>query len=115
MNNSTFSTTACYSVLSMYAGESSSMLSSALLKMVIALIDYKKYAELDPKTMSQDFYNYYGFSLPYHPMQSIIQLGIKEQYFEYNLLLKKVFPISGRIDSGDYMELISQKMPNICN
>ena len=59
MNNSTFSTTACYSVLSMYAGESSSMLSSALLKMVIALIDYKKYAELDPKTMSQDFYNYY--------------------------------------------------------
>ena len=109
MNNSTFSTTACYSLLSMYAGESSSMLSSALLKMVIALIDYKKYSELDPKTMSQDFYNYYGFSLPYHPMQSIIQLGIKEQYFEYNLLLKKVFPIPGRIDSGDYMELISRK------
>lgn len=85
----------------------------AFLELVIALVDERKYTELDPQTMSVDFQKKYNFPLPYHPMQTVIQLGIDEKYFEYNSSLRKVYPIWSAINSEKFVNLLHQKMMNI--
>lgn len=101
-----FAINSCYAVLSAY---SSNTPLRAFLELVIALVDEKKYTELDPQTMSVDFQKKYDFSLPYHPMQTVIRLGIDEKYFEYNSSLKKVYPIWSAINSEEFMKLLHQK------
>lgn len=60
-----FSINSCYAVLSACAEEDPL---HVYLKLVIVLIDEKKYVKLDPQIMSDDFEKKFGFSLPYHPM-----------------------------------------------
>ncbi len=104
MNN--FSINSCYAVLSAFPQAAPV---DAMLKMVVALVDEKKYCELDPQIMSKDFYVKFGFDLPYHPMQTFIQMGIDKAYFEYNSLLKRARPIWSAIDSGEFMKTLEQK------
>lgn len=106
MNNTSFSTTSCYAVLSSCTNKDPL---HAFLELVNALIDEKKYTNLDPQIMSGDFEKKFGISLPYHPMQAIIRLGIDEKYFEYNSSLKVVHPIWSAIDSGEFMKTLTQK------
>ena len=52
---SDFSTQSCYAALSTYTSTGESPL-YALLKMVVTLVDEKKYKKLDPQNMVADFY-----------------------------------------------------------
>lgn len=105
---SNFSTQACYAVLSTYTSDGESPL-QALLKMVVTLVDERKYAKIDPQDMVADFYKKYHFRLPYHPMQIVINLGIDEGYFEYNSSLGVVHPIWGAISSDEFMKIFNQR------
>ena len=105
---SIFSVQACYAVLSTYTSTGKSPL-HALLKMVVTLVDEKKYTKLDPQNMVTDFYKKYHFRLPYHPMQTVINLGIDEGYFEYNSSLGEVHPIWEAISSDEFMKIFDQK------
>ena len=105
---SNFSTQSCYAALSTYTSAGESPL-YALLKMVIALIDEKKYKKLDPQDMVADFYKKFHFRLPYHPMQTVINLGIDKGYFEYNSLLGEIHPIWEAINSDEFMRIFDQK------
>lgn len=98
MNN--FSVTSCYAVLSVLNKDS---LLKALLEMVIALVDDKKYDKLDPQTLSNDFNQLFHFLIPYHPMQVLIKLGIESNYFVYNKAIGMAQPIWENIDSGEFM------------
>lgn len=101
-----FSVNSCYAVLSVCSNNAPL---HAFLELVIALVDEKKYSELDPQTMSDDFLKKFKFPLPYHPMQAVIRLGIEEKYFEYNSSLRKPRPIWSAIDSGEFMKLVKEK------
>lgn len=101
-----FSVNSCYSVLSACSEKA---LPDAILEMVVALVDEKKYNKLDPQTMSRDFKIKFKFPLPYHPMQTIIQLGIDKGLFEYIPSLEGARPIWTAIDSGEFMSLLNQK------
>lgn len=103
---SNFSVNSCYAVLSAYPDDAPLQ---AFLRLVVALVDEKKYALLDPQIMSTDFSKRFGFPLPYHPMQEVIQLGIKKKYFEYNSSLKETRPIWDAVDSGEFMKIYTEK------
>jgi len=81
----------------------------AFLRLVVALVDEKKYTILDPQVMSTDFFKRFGFPLPYHPMLEVIQLGIDKKYFEYNSLLKETHPVWDAIDNGEFMKVYTEK------
>ena len=105
---SDFSTQSCYAALSTYTSTGESPL-YALLKMVVTLVDEKKYKKLDPQNMVADFYKKFHFRLPYHPMQTVINLGIDEGYFEYNSLLGETHPNWEAINSDEFMKIFDQK------
>lgn len=106
MSNQSFSTNACYAVLSTCSEEG---VLHAFLKLVIALVVEKGYVKLDPQSMVRDFETKYGFSLPYHPMQTVIQLGIDEEYFVYNTALKAVYTTKKAAENGAFMEMLAQQ------
>lgn len=106
MSTNTFSVNSCYAVLSSCA-EGDPL--HALLKLVMVLVDEKQYSTLDPQIMVEDFEKKYGFPLPYHPMQAVIQLGIEEKVFAYNSSLKIVYPILSAISSEEFMKIKDEK------
>jgi len=96
----------CYAALSACAdGEPK----KAFLRMVVELVFEKKYREIKAQSLVRDFQKRFEFELPYHPMQTIIDLGIKTGFFEYNSSLKKVFPVMERISSEDFAMVAEQK------
>lgn len=101
-----FSSYACYAALSACSEESPMY---AFLQMVLVLVHEKKYPELDAQTLSNDFLNRFGFKIPYHPMQNLIDLGIRKQFFQYHPTLKKVLPRWDRIDCKNFMDMVRQK------
>lgn len=78
---SNFSTQACYAVLSTYTSDGESPL-QALLKMVVTLVDERKYAKIDPQDMVADFYKKYHFmqGISLLDFQKIIDRTLKMQY-----------------------------------
>lgn len=103
---STFSTTACYATLSSC---SKSDVFQAYSRMLIALVQTNRYSECDSEELSRDFESYYGFSLPYHPMQTIINECIKSEHFTYNSSTHQCFPNYAAIDKEDFMDIVKRK------
>lgn len=103
---STFSTTSCYAALSSC---SKSDVFQAYSRMLIALVQINRYTECDSEKLSQDFESYYGFALPYHPMQTIINECIKSGHFTYNSSTYQCFPNYAVIDQEDFMDIVKRK------
>lgn len=70
---SSFSTIACYAALSSCSRED---ILHAYARMIAALIQRNRYKTCDTDTLCKDFKAYYGFSVPYHPMQTILSTCI---------------------------------------
>ena len=71
---SSFSTIACYAALSSCSRED---ILHAYARMIAALIQRNRYKTCDTDTLCKDFKAYYGFSVPYQPMQTILFTCIK--------------------------------------
>lgn len=102
----TFSTTSCYAALSSC---SKSDVFQAYSRMLIALVQINRYTKCDSEELSRDFESYYGFALPYHPMQTIINECIKSGYFTYNSSTYQCFPNYDAIDQEDFMDIVKRK------
>lgn len=102
----TFSTTSCYAALSSC---SKSDVFQAYSRMLIALVQINRYTECDSEELSRDFESYYGFALPYHPMQTIINGCIKSGHFTYNSSTYQCFPNYAAIDKEDFMDIVKRK------
>lgn len=103
---STFSTTSCYAALSSC---SKSDVFRAYSRMLIALVQNNRYTECNPEELCRDFETYYGFALPYHPMQTIINECIKSGHFTYNSSTYQCFPNYTIIDQEDFMDIVKRK------
>lgn len=103
---STFSTTSCYAALSSC---SKSDVFQAYSRMLIALVRVNRYGECNSEELSRDFESYYGFALPYHPMQTIIGECIKSGHFTYNSSTYQCFPNYAAIDQEDFMDIVKRK------
>lgn len=103
---STFSTTSCYAALSSCA---KSDVLKAYSRMLIALVQHKRYAECDAEEMCRDFKAYYGFALPYHPMKAIIDECIKSGHFIYNSSTYQYFPDYDAISQEDFLDIVKKK------
>lgn len=105
---SMFSLQCCYAALTAYASEGGGLL-DAILQMVIVVVDERKYKRLDVQEIVKDFEKRFHFTVPYHPMQMVIGLGIDKGYFEYNSALDERYPIWEAINSGEFMKTFTQK------
>lgn len=76
---SSFSTIACYAALSSCSRED---ILHAYARMIAALIQRNRYKTCDTDTLCKDFKAYYGFSVPYHPMQTSVYKGYKQDKIE---------------------------------
>lgn len=103
---SAFSTTSCYAALSSC---SKSDVFQAYSRMLIALVRVNRYGECNSEELSRDFESYYGFALPYHPMQTIIGECIKSGHFTYNSSTYQCFPNYATIDQEDFMDIVKRK------
>lgn len=101
-----FSSIACYAALKNLSQNS---IINAYVRMISALVKKKRYTECKVQTMCDDFLDYYGFELPYHPMQTIINECIKQDYLTYNSSTHHVFPNYELIDKEDFMQIVEQK------
>lgn len=84
LDMSMFSLQCCYAALTAYATEGDGLL-DAILQMVIVVVDERKYKRLDVQEIVKDFEKRFHFTVPYHPMQMVIGLGIDKGY-DYFLL-----------------------------
>lgn len=105
---SSFSTIACYAALSSCSRED---ILHAYARMIAALIQRNRYKTCDTDTLCKDFKAYYGFSVPYHPMQTILFTCIKS-YIRKAPNLIDFLPIflyckvkSQTFTKGDYIKL----------
>lgn len=103
---SAFSTIACYAALTSC---SQTDIVNAYARMVAALIRKNRYDFCTPESLSADFYKQYGFHLPYHPMQTIINECINLELLTYNSSIHKCVPNYDRIDCEDFMDIVKTK------
>lgn len=103
---SSFSTIACYAALTSC---SQSDIVGAYARMVAALIREKRYDACTPEGLSEGFYRQYGFTLPYHPMQTIINECINLGFLTYNSSTHQCTPNYSRIDCEDFMDIVEKK------
>lgn len=101
-----FSNIACYAALKNLSQDS---IINAYVRMISALVKQKHYIECKAQIMCKDFLDYYGFELPYHPMQAIVQECINQGYLTYNSFTHQVFPNYEIIDKEDFMQIVEQK------
>lgn len=104
MNN--FSTISCYAALTVCSKED---IFRAYTRMVIALVQDKQYDKCDIEELCQDFERFYGFALPYHPMQAIINECIKLGYFAYNSSTHQCLPNYATMVQEDFMDIVKSK------
>ena len=102
---SSFSTIACYAALSSCSRED---ILHAYARMIAALIQCKKYKTCDVDTICKDFSAYYGFSVPYHPMQTILSTCMDLGILAYNSSIHQFVPDYAHIDEEDFMDIVEK-------
>lgn len=102
---SSFSTIACYAALSSCSRED---ILHAYARMIAALIQSKQYKTCDVDTICKDFSAYYGFSVPYHPMQTILSTCIDLGFLAYNSSIHQFVPDYAHIDEEDFMDIVEK-------
>lgn len=102
---SSFSTIACYAALSSCSREN---ILHAYARMIVALIQSMRYKTCDIYTLCKDFENYYGFSVPYHPMQIIVSTCINSGFLTYNSSIHQFIPDYTHIDQEDFMDIVKK-------
>lgn len=90
-------------------GFSDAQQEQALLKLVLLVIDEKKYAKIDVRKICLDFNSKIGFNIPYFPMQNILQLAQQSGYLVYNKTKKEYTPKYDLIHKDNFMDSIIQK------
>lgn len=107
---SSFSTIACYAALSSCSRED---ILHAYARMIAALIQRNRYKTCDIDTLCKDFKAYYGFSVPYHPMQTILSTCINFGFLTYNSSIHQFVPDYAHIDEEDFMDIVEKQTKNI--
>lgn len=102
---SSFSTIACYAALSSCSRED---ILHAYARMIAALIQRNRYKTCDTDTLCKDFKAYYGFSVPYHPMQTILSTCINFGFLTYNSSIHQFVPDYAHIDEEDFMDIVEK-------
>lgn len=102
---SSFSTIACYAALSSCSRED---ILHAYARMIAALIQRNRYKTCDIDTLCKDFKAYYGFSVPYHPMQTILSTCINFGFLTYNSSIHQFVPDYAHIDEEDFMDIVEK-------
>lgn len=102
---SSFSTIACYAALSSCSRED---ILHAYARMIAALIQRNRYKTCDTDTLCKDFKAYYGFSVPYHPMQTILFTCINFGFLTYNSSIHQFVPDYAHIDEEDFMDIVEK-------
>ena len=102
---SSFSTIACYAALSSCSRED---ILHAYARMIAALIQSKKYKTCDVDTICKDFSAYYGFSVPYHPMQTILSTCMDLGFLAYNSSIHQFVPDYAHIGEEDFMDIVEK-------
>lgn len=103
---STFSSSVCYAALYVFSNKN---LLEAYARMVAALVQKQRFEVCDISLICDSFNSFYGFSVPYHPMQTIINECIKLDFFTYNTSTHKCLPNYAVIDEEDFMNILEQK------
>lgn len=103
---SSFYTIACYAALTAC---SQSDIIAAYARMVAALIRKKRYDLCTAEILSADFKQQYGFPVPYHPMQTIMDECIKLGFLTYNSSIHQCIPNYNCIDCEDFMDIVEEK------
>lgn len=79
-----FSVNACYAVLSAYPEEEPLY---AILKMVVAVVEEQKYAELDPQIISKEFHEKFHFKDRSESFKELfddmVRLGMNPRIFQH--------------------------------
>lgn len=101
-----FSSMACCSALSSCSKED---ILSAYARMVAFLVQKKKYHKCEAEELTIDFEKMYGFTIPFHPMRTIMDQCTQLGYLTYNSSLHVFFPNYERIDSDDYSSILQAK------
>lgn len=101
-----FSSMACYSALSSCSKED---ILYAYARMVAFLVQKKKYNKCEAEKLTVDFQKMYGFTIPYHPMRTIMDQCVQLGYLTYNSSLHVFFPNYERIDSDDFSNILQEK------
>ena len=102
---SSFSTIACYAALSSCSKED---ILHAYARMIAALIQSKKYKTFNVEAICKDFNAYYGFSVPYHPMQTILSTCMDLGFLTYNSSIHQFVPDYSHIDEEDFMDIVEK-------
>lgn len=102
---SSFSTIACYAALSSCSRED---ILHAYARMIVALIRSKRYKTFDVDILCKDFKAYYGFSVPYHPMQTILSTCMELGFLTYNSPIHQFVPDYAHIDEEDFMDIVEK-------
>lgn len=103
---SSFSTIACYAALKSSLQQD---LVLAYARMVVALVQEKRYSFCNIHEIMSDFEETYGFPVSYHPMRTIMDECIKVGYFTYNSSTHQCLPNYSEIDKEEFMEIVKEK------
>lgn len=103
---SSFSTMSCYAALSACTGND---ILSAYARMVCSLIQEKHYETCDAKQLSLDFQEKYGFSLPYHPMLTVMNECIKLKFLKSVKGAHYCIPDYEVIDKENFQSILLDK------
>ena len=89
-----FSSMACCSALSSCSKED---ILSAYARMVAFLVQKKKYHKCEAEELTIDFEKMYGFTIPFHPMRTIMDQCTQLGYLTYNSSLHVFFQIMNEL------------------